>query len=485
MTQEQSKAQGDWLHETYSRAKTLHQNGDINGACRLYDEILARFPQYPAALHYRGLADVQRNQPTGLEKMRLASVLEPNNHVFTENFSKAEELLKKSGQPKSQQRKLEVTILSYNRVKTLALQIQILDKLGYMSSPFVSIIVQDNNSTDGTFAFLSQKRVKNIKIRRWNDNVGYQNNYLKAHELCEAEYLWVLGDDFPQIPVDKLLVRIDEMPTNCIYSVFQPFPNELPLLPLSRFSDKLHLDLTPSEAISGDSNIITLFGGFVSNVIWRSAYSKKVYNQYKLHLHNDLFTSGSPQFLLLPLLVGRIQPGNLSSVFIRAHRDPLFTRNPFKPTASMERNVVKPARKIPRTKRLKELFALFIRSFLNLKKSHKQSLALGNALLGPAAIWVHSTYIAGSLLGPAAMKSLQHNALFGQAYWFSVLYSRQNFKRLYSLVVAAARYLLFVKDDSQPFTRLDVWVLLFRTLKCQAIGLQIKKWRNNITAEDP
>ena len=104
---------------------------------------------------------------------------------------------------------LQIVILSYNRSKSLKDQINEFERLGYFSNPRVDFVIQDNNSDDDTEIVLDSVRQLGLGIRRFENNVGYARSYLKAHELCDFEYLWIVGDDLPAINALTLLLYID------------------------------------------------------------------------------------------------------------------------------------------------------------------------------------------------------------------------------------------------------------------------------------
>lgn len=83
------------LVEKMELAQQAHQQGDLATACVLYDEILRSSPEHPAALHYKGLAQVQQGQAEGLKTMLRALKNQPHNRDFLENYKRAEALLQR------------------------------------------------------------------------------------------------------------------------------------------------------------------------------------------------------------------------------------------------------------------------------------------------------------------------------------------------------------------------------------------------------
>lgn len=75
------------------QAHAFHTQGQWPEASALYDEILARSPRHPAALHFKGLLEVQQGDARGLERMRESLRLRPGNEAFLKNYRKAETLV--------------------------------------------------------------------------------------------------------------------------------------------------------------------------------------------------------------------------------------------------------------------------------------------------------------------------------------------------------------------------------------------------------
>jgi glycosyltransferase involved in cell wall biosynthesis len=92
------------------------------------------------------------------------------------------------------EKKLEILIITYNRSKDLENTFKQLIK-----SPFAKckIIVLDNCSEDDTPAICVkyQKQFPKMDIIRHKKNIGAAANYLRAVELSESIYSWVLCDD--------------------------------------------------------------------------------------------------------------------------------------------------------------------------------------------------------------------------------------------------------------------------------------------------
>jgi glycosyltransferase involved in cell wall biosynthesis len=90
--------------------------------------------------------------------------------------------------------KLEILIITYNRAKYLERTLAQL-----LESPFsqCKITVLDNCSTDGTPIICEkhQPLFHNLRIVRHKRNIGACANYLRAVELSESLYTWILCDD--------------------------------------------------------------------------------------------------------------------------------------------------------------------------------------------------------------------------------------------------------------------------------------------------
>ncbi len=90
--------------------------------------------------------------------------------------------------------KLEIILITYNRIRNLEHTVQQL-----LHSPVrdYKITVLDNHSTDGTSEYLTQlsKDWENINHIRHNRNIGGNANICRAFEIASSEYIWVLCDD--------------------------------------------------------------------------------------------------------------------------------------------------------------------------------------------------------------------------------------------------------------------------------------------------
>lgn len=83
----------EFLNRQLEHAHRFHAKGQWLEAGALYEEILARSPRHPAALHFKGLLEVQQGDAAGLERMRESLRLRPGNEVFLKNYRMAEKLV--------------------------------------------------------------------------------------------------------------------------------------------------------------------------------------------------------------------------------------------------------------------------------------------------------------------------------------------------------------------------------------------------------
>lgn len=90
--------------------------------------------------------------------------------------------------------KLTVIIPTYNRVNSLKLT---LISLCQYNRDNIEIIVLDNNSNDDTQKVVTEMQAHYhfIKYQRNKVNIGLNANLLRTIEICETEWLWMLGDD--------------------------------------------------------------------------------------------------------------------------------------------------------------------------------------------------------------------------------------------------------------------------------------------------
>lgn len=103
--------------------------------------------------------------------------------------------------------KLAICIPTYNRESYLR---ELLASIVLQADPeMVQIAVSDNASTDQTEQLVNEVREKfpNIAYHKWPNNMGADKNYLKAVEIADGEYCWLMGSDdyVPEGAVGRIL----------------------------------------------------------------------------------------------------------------------------------------------------------------------------------------------------------------------------------------------------------------------------------------
>lgn len=118
---------------------------------------------------------------------------------------------------------LSVIIPTYNR--NLVLRENLAKLLPQITAACRVVIIDNHSSTPveetlrDLFATYPSNDISIVRNRR---NIGGNANILRCFELCESEWLWVLGDDdCPKDDAIELALRtIGEAPNNCIYQNF-------------------------------------------------------------------------------------------------------------------------------------------------------------------------------------------------------------------------------------------------------------------------
>src|SRR3990167_1733877 len=93
---------------------------------------------------------------------------------------------------------LSICIPTYNRLFYLKQTLQcLLDQISELGEPIVEICISDNDSTDGTYLYISNlKDTYNfIRISKNDFNLGPDCNFIKALLMGRGKYLWLFGDD--------------------------------------------------------------------------------------------------------------------------------------------------------------------------------------------------------------------------------------------------------------------------------------------------
>lgn len=90
--------------------------------------------------------------------------------------------------------KLEIWIITYNRADSL---LETLIQLQNSPFSFCKITVLDNKSNDSSYsiALKQKKNFKDLNIISNKINIGASANFIRAVELSESTYTWVLCDD--------------------------------------------------------------------------------------------------------------------------------------------------------------------------------------------------------------------------------------------------------------------------------------------------
>lgn len=111
--------------------------------------------------------------------------------------------------PEELRRLLHITIITYNRPTELAKTLTTLSKTKLKNA---KISVIDNNSRQDISGICKslQRFFPDFTYEKRRVNVGYGGNVMRAYELAESEYHWVLGDD------DKIHTESIDMLINAI-----------------------------------------------------------------------------------------------------------------------------------------------------------------------------------------------------------------------------------------------------------------------------
>lgn len=114
-------------------------------------------------------------------------------------------------------KKLCIVIPSYNRVENV---INTLKKLLPQLTESVSLIVLDNCSSvsyeDACYETgLVDIAKKNVRFIRNRFNVGMSANFMRAFEVCDGEWLWMVADDddIKEDAISKIMLELDSLPS--------------------------------------------------------------------------------------------------------------------------------------------------------------------------------------------------------------------------------------------------------------------------------
>src|SRR5450759_4523896 len=92
---------------------------------------------------------------------------------------------------------LTITIPTFNRCDRLDL---LLESIANQFAPIekdVSVIVLDNQSSDGTPACCEKwaRRIERLGYIRNSENIGMSRNIIKCFDITNSTYSWTIGDD--------------------------------------------------------------------------------------------------------------------------------------------------------------------------------------------------------------------------------------------------------------------------------------------------
>jgi glycosyltransferase involved in cell wall biosynthesis len=118
--------------------------------------------------------------------------------------------------------RLTITIPTYNRSEALSKTVrQLLPQL----TQECNLVIVDNASETPAIVVLGELLLAwpdvNIQIHRNRYNVGMCGNFMRCFELCDTEWLWILGDDEIPCPdaIKKIFRQLNSHP-DCIFHNF-------------------------------------------------------------------------------------------------------------------------------------------------------------------------------------------------------------------------------------------------------------------------
>jgi abequosyltransferase len=108
--------------------------------------------------------------------------------------------------------RLSICIPTYNREPFLKV---LLDSIVSQANPDkVQIAISDNASSDQTKELVDKIKMKypNVVYFRWSENMGADRNYLKAVEIANGDYCWLMGSDdyVPAGAINKMLAHLKD-----------------------------------------------------------------------------------------------------------------------------------------------------------------------------------------------------------------------------------------------------------------------------------
>lgn len=138
--------------------------------------------------------------------------------------------------------RLSICIPTYNREPFLR---ELLNSIIEQANPAdVQIAISDNASSDKTMELVDEfkKKYSNIVYFQWPKNMGADRNYLKAVEIANGDYCWLMGSDdyVPAEAIKKVLARLKDAD---IYIIGRTEAN----FHLEKLQDRCWLDETESD----------------------------------------------------------------------------------------------------------------------------------------------------------------------------------------------------------------------------------------------
>lgn len=183
-----------------------------------------------------------------------------------------------------------VFIPTFNRLKLLKRAVRSVTNCGCD----VNLLVLDNCSTDGTFAWLEDERKKsriNFQVIRNENNIGASLNYLKAFQSIKSPYFVPLADDDELVPgFLSAALALAQKQENCIAIVGARAYKGFFKWNINWNKSRQTGFLTPENHIKD----FLKFGHYVtwSSILWKTSIqqSKEVFRQsLEFGLLSDVF----------------------------------------------------------------------------------------------------------------------------------------------------------------------------------------------------
>lgn len=113
----------------------------------------------------------------------------------------------------SQDKLVSIAMATYNGEKYLREQ---LDSIYDQTYKNIEVVVTDDCSTDGTVGILEEYTQKyGLKYKVNKQNLGYTRNFIRAAELCSADYIAFADQDDIWMP-EKIQLMMDEIGDNTL-----------------------------------------------------------------------------------------------------------------------------------------------------------------------------------------------------------------------------------------------------------------------------